>query len=504
MKNILVFLITALLAVPAISQVNVNWVQSTAGVSIAVDNSHNVYTVNYEYAQGGDITLTKRNSSGQLQWQSAYDQTNTTLWEKATWVETDNAGNIIVTGTLMSGYSNPVVAASIVMKFDPAGNILWRQVFESSFEGSQTKKVLIDGQNNIYILGTGINGSNGLNLKVKKLSADGTPLWTYFNSIGMPVNMKFTPDNGILVIGRGITGSVNGYAKLDMNGNPIWSLPGVFSSTQGDAGGDASGNTYIVNLEYVFNPVNSIVKKLSPAGTELWSSSHTIAAQRLEVGTDNMPVICGYPNPNSFGTSFAKFNPTGTLAWSNPDADSTFSLMLHAQLKMDALNNIYLAAGTMTQMAVCKVNSNGSTGWTIAVPGSYANGLDIGSDFSVYVVGGNTSGATIKILQSGLTSVTGSEISAPKEFQLGYNYPNPFNPSTKIGFSLPTDSRITISVFDISGREVRKIINNEFKKAGNHVVDFKAEGMTSGVYFYRLQADGDKSYSEVKKMMLVK
>jgi len=482
------------------AQVNVSWIQNTAGVSIAVDNSNNVYTVNYDYSLAGDITLTKRNSAGQFQWQAFYDQTNTTLWEKATWVEVDNAGNIVVTGTLMSGYSNPVVAASIVMKFSSAGSLLWRQVFESSFDGSQTKKCLIDEQNNIYILGTGMNGSSGLNLKVKKLSSDGTPLWSYFNAIGMPVNFKFTPDNGILAIGRSITGSVNGFAKLDRNGNPLWTLPGVNSITVGDAGGDASGNTYIVNLEYVFNPSKSIVKKLSPAGTEIWSSDHTIAAQRLEVGSDGMPVICGYPNPNSFGSSFAKFNSSGGLVWSNPDADSTFSLMLHAQLKMDSQNNIYLAAGTMTQMAVCKVKNNGASDWTIAVPGAYANGIDIGNDFSVYVVGGNTAGATIKILQAGVTPVTNGENNVPAKYWLGNNYPNPFNPSTKITFGLQKSGYTEITIFDVTGRAVKTLLS-KYMNAGTHSVDFNASGLTSGVYLYQLKTNG---FAETGKMILSK
>ncbi|MFZ4592154.1 MAG: T9SS type A sorting domain-containing protein, partial [Ignavibacteria bacterium] len=437
---------------------------------------------------------------GVLQWQAFFDQTNTTLWEKATWVETDNAGNIIVTGTLMSGFSNPVVAASIVEKFNSAGTLLWRQVFESSFDGSQTKKVLIDENNNIYILGTGINGSNGLNLKVKKLSPEGTPLWTYFNAIGMPLNFKFTPDNGILVIGRGITGSVNGYAKLDRNGNPLWTLGGVFSTTVGDAGGDASGNTYIVNLEYIFNPTQSIVKKLNPAGTEVWSSNYTIAAQRLEVGTDNMPVICGYPNQGSFGSCFVKFNQAGGLVWANMDADSTFSLMLHAQLKMDSQNNIYLAAGTMTQMAVCKVKNNGSSHWTIAVPGAYANGIDIGNDFSVYVVGGNTSGATIRILQAGITSVTGNTNNVPSQYSLSQNFPNPFNPSTKITFGMSKSGNAELTVFDITGKAVKTLLNKQLS-AGTYTVDFNASELPSGAYFYRLEANG---FSETRKMLLTK
>jgi len=105
-------------------QVNIQWLQDTEGISIAVDGSDNVYTVYYEYNPAGDIYLTKRNSDGVFIWQEKFDQTDNTKWEKATWVATDNLGNILVSGTLMSGYSNPVEAASILMKFDSAGNLI--------------------------------------------------------------------------------------------------------------------------------------------------------------------------------------------------------------------------------------------------------------------------------------------------------------------------------------------------------------------------------------------
>jgi hypothetical protein len=499
MKKLLIYIFLFGFSISVNAQIS--WIANTAGNSIALDNSSNVYTVDYVYSQGGDIFLTKRNSAGQFLWEASFDQTDVTKWEKSTWVAADNAGNIIVTGTLMSGYSNPVIAASIIMKFGSAGNLLWRQVFESSFDGSQTKKCLIDEQNNIYVLGTGINGSNGLNLKVKKLSQDGTPLWTYFNAIGLPVNFKFTPDNCIVVTGRGITGTINGYAKLDRNGNAIWSLPGVNSSTVGDAAGDAFGNTYIVNLEYIFNPTRSIVKKISPGGTEIWSSYYTIAGLRVDVGTDNMPVISGYPSPGSFGSSFVKFSTSGGTVWANMDADSTFSLLMHAQMKMDSQNNIYLAAGTMTEMAVCKVNSNGSSGKTVTIPGSgYAYAMEIGSDYSIYVVGGNTAGSTARLFQS-VTSVSNNGNSLAGSYRLGNNYPNPFNPTTNIEFQLPKSSMVKLVVFDILGREVAELVNNEELRAGTYNVDFDGSRFTSGVYFYRLQTS---EYTETKKMLLIK
>lgn len=478
----------------------IQWVQSTGGVSIAVDQSGNVYTVDYEYNPAGDIYLTKRDANGNHAWTEKFDQTDNSKWEKATWVETDNLGNAIVTGNLMSGYSNPVYASSIVMKFSPSGTLLWRNVYESTFDGSYTKKCLVDESNNIYVLGIGNPGS-GQATKVKKFAPDGSTIWTYHNpsGVGAPLNFKFTPDNGIVISARGITGSINGFAKLTKNGVHTWSIAGINSTTIGDVAGDANGNSYLVSGLYGSN-TESIVRKVDASGSTLWQNNFTIAGLRIEVGNDDFPVVSGYPNTGSFGSSFIKVNSNGGLIWSNLDADSSFSLMLHAQIRMDPFNNVYLAAGTMTQMAVCKINSNGSSGWTITMPGGYANAIDIGQDNSIYVVGGTTTGgATGRIMQS-VTGNFGNTGIVPLTSWLGNNYPNPFNPSTTIKFGLAKSGNIRLAVYDVAGREI-DVLLDEFRNAGEYEQRFDGSRLASGIYFYNLSGD---YVSETKKMILIK
>jgi hypothetical protein len=97
------------------------------------------------------------------------------------------------------------------------------------------------------------------------------------------------------------------------------------------------------------------------------------------------------------------------------------------------------------------------------------------------------------------------EVIAPAEFALDQNYPNPFNPSTKITFKLAVDSKVSLKVFDLLGQEVMTIINNDLT-AGSHQVDFSANNLNSGVYFYKIEATGNdgSSFSDVKKMTLTK
>ena len=92
----------------------------------------------------------------------------------------------------------------------------------------------------------------------------------------------------------------------------------------------------------------------------------------------------------------------------------------------------------------------------------------------------------------------GSEI--PKSFGLNQNFPNPFNPSTKISFKIPTSSFVKLSVYNILGKEL-KIMVNENLNAGKYEADFNASELPSGTYFYRLTAG---NFTQTKKMMIIK
>ncbi len=93
------------------------------------------------------------------------------------------------------------------------------------------------------------------------------------------------------------------------------------------------------------------------------------------------------------------------------------------------------------------------------------------------------------------------EIGIPSKFELCQNYPNPFNPTTKINFSLPSDTKVKLNIYDISGREIAVLINNDLRTAGYYSIDFDGTRLASGFYIYRIQTDKDVS---TKKMILLK
>ena len=88
----------------------------------------------------------------------------------------------------------------------------------------------------------------------------------------------------------------------------------------------------------------------------------------------------------------------------------------------------------------------------------------------------------------------------PRNFALSQNYPNPFNPTTMINYSVAKESNVTIKIYDVMGREVETLVN-ENKEPGNYEVNFNAQNLASGIYFYKMNA-GD--FTSIKKLTLLK
>ncbi|HVO74928.1 MAG TPA: T9SS type A sorting domain-containing protein [Ignavibacteriaceae bacterium] len=99
-----------------------------------------------------------------------------------------------------------------------------------------------------------------------------------------------------------------------------------------------------------------------------------------------------------------------------------------------------------------------------------------------------------------ITSVDGATALVPKEFYIYQNYPNPFNPLTKIKFDVPGFSHVSIKIYDILGREIYSLLDQD-KSPGAYFIDFNGNNFASGVYFYKITA---ANYTAVKKMILIK
>ncbi|MEO7356769.1 MAG: T9SS type A sorting domain-containing protein [Ignavibacteria bacterium] len=106
----------------------------------------------------------------------------------------------------------------------------------------------------------------------------------------------------------------------------------------------------------------------------------------------------------------------------------------------------------------------------------------------------------IEIQTDDLISNNSTLSQIPSEYALLQNYPNPFNPTTNINYGLPVDGNTTLKIFDVSGREVASLVN-EFQSAGYYTVNFNANNLSSGIYFYAITSN---NFSLTKKMLLIK
>ncbi len=103
-----------------------------------------------------------------------------------------------------------------------------------------------------------------------------------------------------------------------------------------------------------------------------------------------------------------------------------------------------------------------------------------------------------------LTAIEQTSYEVPKEFKLYQNYPNPFNPNTKIKFQLARQSKAEIIIYDITGKQLQKLLKEELN-AGEYEIEFNAAGLSSGAYFYKLiLTTGKEVFTDTKKMILIK
>jgi hypothetical protein len=98
------------------------------------------------------------------------------------------------------------------------------------------------------------------------------------------------------------------------------------------------------------------------------------------------------------------------------------------------------------------------------------------------------------------TGISNNNNNIPLSYSLQQNYPNPFNPVTKISYDIPKSGFVTVKIFDILGKEIATLVN-ENKNPGRYIVDFDGTSFASGTYFYRLESNG---FVATKKMILIK
>ncbi len=152
-----------------------------------------------------------------------------------------------------------------------------------------------------------------------------------------------------------------------------------------------------------------------------------------------------------------------------------------------------------TSVGIFRSQDEGAT-WIPTNSGlSNLSGRSVAFDSRGYAYVGTNAGAVYVSVQP-TTSIDQTIGLLPTQYLLYQNFPNPFNPSTTINYSLPHRSHVTLAIFNTLGQQVATLVNGEVD-AGYHSVEFNASNLASGVYFYRLHAGG---YVDTKKLLLIR
>ncbi len=538
-----------LLAVSIYAQPNPVWVRSFNNSSAddndvtqksITDGAGNTYIIAYSKGTttNYDFLTLKYNAAGDLLWSKRYNNDNFNGVDDPDDIAVDANGNVYVIGT-----SNRTVSKSdvVLIKYSPNGTQLW--VRRSNLfghiagEDADARAIAISQGGNVYIsydfevlnyqgldyegahivkynsagdslLLVGIlqqqNGVNSVgvadiavdnneniiscynynnDIAMVKYNTQGANVWVKYydgDSTDIGIELKIGPDGHMVCIGRSF--KINqGFDYITLkfgrdDGSLLWEkrynnpqasmsdLPYTFAI-------DDNGNIIVTGFSMSTGDDNDILTlKYSASGSLVWEKRYNGAGSGNDQGrgvvTDNAGnvYVSGlYYKNGSAGTDFItlKYTSAGALSWASEYA-LTWVADQPVSMGMDNAGNLYIT-------------------------GRIIRFLNTDEDVAIFKYA-----STI-----GIQQISGE---VPEKFELSQNYPNPFNPVTNIKFSIPKQGNVKLVVFDITGRQVAELVNEQLS-AGSYNFDFNASGLSSGAYFYKLVTN---EFTDVKKMILVK
>lgn len=459
---------------------------------------------------GSDAFILKFTDTGVRQWGTYYGGSS---YESCNSLATDGSGNVFVSGTTGStdfpllnpgggayyqGTYGGAGSDAFILKFTNTGTRQWATYYGgsdsdwgSSLDTDSSGNVTVTGATrsfNFPLLNPGggayYQGTSGGDYDgfILKFTNTGTRLWTtFYGGSSTDIGRSLAIDSSGNVLMVGYTVSTN---------FPLHN-PGGGAYYQGTYGG---GN------------LDAFILKFSNTGVRQWSTYYgglgndwpsSIASDGSgnvfvtgQTHSDNFPL----QNPGGgayfqeinggggYDAFILKFTNTGTRRWATyygGNDGGSGNEDIGTSLATDGSGNVFMT-GWAESTNLPLQNPGG---------GAYYQGTH-----------GGVYDAFILKFESSLTEIQPIGNFVPSEFVLKQNYPNPFNPATKIDFDIPSHTRVKLTVYDITGREVSRIVDGELS-AGSYSVGFDAGALSSGLYLYRLEA-GD--YVKTDRMMLVK
>ncbi len=531
----ILLLVLSLFILPIVnSQTNLDWakdykysnISNDAPTVMKLDRHGSIYVLgNSNLENSGYFSLLKYNSAGNLLWSKNYGMPVTEGLVSATSMVIDTGGSIYIAGE----YNSKL----LTLKYNSDGILIWSRYYsEQGNDSNLTGGRIIISRSGSLIVSSTI-GSDG-KIIILKYDVSGNLIWAkklnqfsrnYYGAYRLAEDLN----SNIYVAGKtAATINTTDYLliKLDYEGNYLWSKRQI----SGDYPGPSPKMVVYNNMIYIggnylnaysqkflklvkYNSNGEIVWEITDSGTILDENE----TKDIIVDASSNVYITGINRNNGSGIDCVtlKYNESGDLLWKKTYDSGINNSEFGDKITLDIEGNVYVGGSSINSVIngndylILKYDNNGNFKWKQIYNGSgnstdYLRDIAVDVNGSVYITGWTSSGfssfTTLKYSQVIGIDPVSSEI--PSQFSLSQNYPNPFNPATKIKFAIPFgySSQTILSVYDILGREVAVLVNEQLRP-GKYEVDWDASAFPSGVYFYKLVLSDIK---ETKKMVLVK
>jgi uncharacterized delta-60 repeat protein len=442
--------------------------------------------------------------------------------------QTTDGGYILVGSTwpLDSGATD-----CFLVKTDSQGDTLWTRTYGgSSFDYAYSVQQTADGG---YILAghTQSFGAGMFDAYAVKTDAQGDTLWTHLYGGAEPDYahcVQQTADGGYIFAGYTTSFGAGYYdiylVKTDGIGVILWTRAiGGDDSDMARSIQQTSDGGYIVA-----GCTNSLgeggndfyLVKTNSQGDTIWTrtygGSNEDIAFSVQQTADGGYIMAGYTNSFSAGNYdyyLVKTNAQGDTLWTRTyggsASDYAYSIKQTDDHGYIVAGHCRWGSGHQYEFYVVKLDSQGTTLWVRNFGGSLDDGAYAVQQTTDggYIVAGYTNsfgagGRDYYLVKTG-PEPQGSEqieVSIPEQYALYPNFPNPFNANTEIVYELPKAGRVSLKVFNLLGEEVTNLVDR-VQAAGRQTVAFDGTGLASGVYLYRLQAEG---FVQARKMVLLK
>jgi uncharacterized delta-60 repeat protein len=516
---------------------------------IVVDQTGAIYVTGMVTASQKDYNYgtTKYDDNGNLIWGPVVENGYKDYDDEATAAAVDEAF-VYVTGK-MTGSNGEYDYGTI--KYDRSnGSKVWsRQENGDGANADEAVAIAVDAPGNVYVAGNSFRDAADWSYKVVKYDRDGNLQWSVYSDAN---EIAEYPDK-VIAMAVGATGNVyvtgigyNDDTALDdymtikydgSNGRVIWKK--FYHGDEEDQpvalALDRAGHVYVTgrskNLfgdwDYVtiqYNAANGAMLK-----TVKYNAGENDMPKAMQIDqSGNVYVTGGSQHTfNNYDYLTIKYNANLDSIWTRRYNDAKANdYDLATDMTVDSEGNIFVTGMSYNNQngydcATIKYNSEGIEKWVIHFEGpgdDVPNALAMNADGEVYVtgyseksLGADRDYLIIKYAQVSPSAVEQKESEPADNYLLAPNYPNPFNPATKIVFALPQAEDVKLRIYSATGQLVRTLVDNKMAPGRHEIAwdgqDQSGQMVANGVYWYQLlvtDANGKISFRQTKSMTLLK